>query len=91
MAAHPGVGACVAVGVPDDVWGERVAVAVQPERGADPPDLARLRAFVADRLEPAAHPRALVLVEAIPLLPSGKPDKDAVRTLIGGTDEQEGR
>ena len=91
VAAHPGVGACVAVGVPDDVWGERVAVAVQPERGAGPPDLVGLRAFVADRLEPAAHPRLLVLVEAIPLLPSGKPDKDAVRTLLGGTDEQEGR
>jgi len=91
VAAHPAVGACVAVGIPDDVWGERVAVAVLPERGADPPDLARLRAFVADRLEPAAQPRVLMLVEAIPLLPSGKPDKDAVRTLIGGTDEQEGR
>jgi O-succinylbenzoic acid--CoA ligase len=91
VAAHPGVAACAVVGVPDDVWGERVAVAVQPEPGADPLDLARLRAFVADRLEPAAQPRLLVLVEAIPLLASGKPDKDAVRALVGGGDAQEVR
>jgi O-succinylbenzoic acid--CoA ligase len=53
--------------------------------------LPELRAFLADRLEAAAQPRALVLVEALPLLPSGKPDKAAVRTLVGGPVEEESR
>ncbi len=91
VAAHPAVAACAAIGVPDEVWGERVAVAVQPERGAAPVRLPELRAFLADRLEAAAQPRALVVVEALPLLPSGKPDKAAVRTLVGGPVEEESR
>jgi len=59
-----------------------VVVAVVEVEGAAPPDLAGLRAHLRDHLPPAAMPRALVVVDTLPRLPSGKPDRDAVRTLV---------
>jgi hypothetical protein len=38
---------------------------------------------VGDRLEPAALPREVVTMGQLPVLPSGKPDKAAVRELLG--------
>jgi o-succinylbenzoate---CoA ligase len=52
-----------------------------PADPADPPALATLRAAVRGKLPDFAAPRALVLVPAIPLLRSGKPDLLALREL----------
>ena len=63
------------VGVPDSEWGERV-VAVVAAR--EPLELAALR----DLVEPRAWaPRQLIVVDQLPLLPNGKPDRVAMRAL----------
>jgi o-succinylbenzoate---CoA ligase len=79
-----GVREAVVIGQPDPEWGERVTAVVVPDDPAHPPDLAALRAGVAERLPRHAAPRALVLVAEMPLLASGKPDFAALRSLSQG-------
>ena len=43
-----------------------------------------VRPAVADALGAPARPRAVVLVEEMPHLPSGKPDRAALRALADG-------
>jgi O-succinylbenzoic acid--CoA ligase len=81
----------VVVGVPDEDWGERVVAVVVPERAATDgrthagstvePELADLHRAVADRIASYAAPRQLVVVDSIPLIGPGKPDRAALRTL----------
>jgi O-succinylbenzoic acid--CoA ligase len=82
VSEHPAVQAVAVIGVADDEWGERVVAALQVSPGAPPLELAELRAFCAERLEPAAVPRLVVPVERLPMLASGKPDRSAVRSLV---------
>jgi len=79
LAAHPDVTDAAVVGVPDAEWGERVVAVVVA--GTRAPTLASLRSWVADRAGRSAAPRGLVVVEQIPRLTSGKPDRLAVRAL----------
>ncbi len=72
-----GVRDVVVVGVPDPDWGEVVVAVVVPAPGAVP-DLQSLRS-AARRRGPAAAPRQLVVVERLPELASGKPDRVAIR------------
>ena len=81
LGTCPGVREAAVVGIPDPEWGERVTAIVVPADPASPPGLARIRAHVRDRLGGHAAPRELRLVARIPLLPSGKPDREALRTL----------
>jgi acyl-CoA synthetase (AMP-forming)/AMP-acid ligase II len=58
-----------------------VAVCLVDRSGGDPqPDAVRRRCF--DRLPRYAVPDQVVLVEALPHLPSGKVDRRAVRDLV---------
>lgn len=76
LASHPGVREVVVIGVPDAEWGQRVVAVVVPSGAA--PDLPGLRTHAGSTLPPYALPRRLVLVEQIPLLASGKPDRPAL-------------
>ena len=80
LASVPGIQACAVVGVPDDEWGEAVVALVVTDPGASL-DLETVRAATADRLPPAWRPRRLVLLAAIPMLPTGKPDRSELRNL----------
>src|SRR5690606_25076876 len=76
LSRHPAVRDVVVVGRPDPEWGERVTAVVVPSPDAPaPPELTELRAFVRETMPAHAAPRELELVEAIPRLPTGKPDR----------------
>jgi len=77
----PGVREAVVVGRADPEWGELVTAIVVPADPAAPPGLEVLRGFARGRLPDYAAPRAVVVVPAVPLLSSGKPDLQALRSL----------
>jgi o-succinylbenzoate---CoA ligase len=79
-----GVRDVVIIGVPDSEWGEMVTAVIVPEDPAAPPELARLRASARERLPGFAAPRRLILVAEIPMLASGKPDRQALRGRAAG-------
>jgi O-succinylbenzoic acid--CoA ligase len=70
----PGVSDVAVVGQPDPEWGERVIAVVVPADPADPPALELLRLHVRDRLPRYAAPSRIVMVDAVPMLPSGTHD-----------------
>jgi O-succinylbenzoic acid--CoA ligase len=75
----PGVRDVAVVGLPDPEWGERVVAVVMPADPADPPALELLRLHVKERLPRYAAPSRVVLVDAVPMLPSGKHDLARLR------------
>lgn len=79
LADCPGIREVVVVGRPDREWGERVTAVVVPADPEEPPGLELLRNHVRARLPRYACPSEVVLTEAIPVLPSGKPDLAALK------------
>lgn len=67
---HPAVADVAVVGVPDDRWGEVVCAAVVSADTAAPPSLDDLRRHCDGRLARFKHPRAVVVLEAIPRTPA---------------------
>jgi O-succinylbenzoic acid--CoA ligase len=76
-----GVADVVVVGIPDAEWGEAVTAFVVAADPADPPDLERLRSQVREAVSVYAAPKRVVLMPEFPLLPSGKPDRLALRHI----------
>jgi O-succinylbenzoic acid--CoA ligase len=75
----PGVLDVAVLGQPDQEWGERVIAVVVPADPADPPTLELLRLHVKERLPRYAAPSRVVMVDAVPMLPSGKHDLARLR------------
>lgn len=83
IAAQDGVAAVAVIGISDEHWGERVTAIVVPDPGALPePD--RLVAAVREAKGPIHAPKTVHFVDALPLTPLGKPDKQALRRLYDG-------
>jgi O-succinylbenzoic acid--CoA ligase len=76
-----GVADVVVIGLPDAEWGEAVTAFVVPVDPGGLPQLDRLRSAVREVLSARAAPRKLVFVPEFPLLPSGKPDRAALRRI----------
>ena len=81
--------ACV-VGLPDEQWGSAVVAAVVLEPGRQPGGLkqldgAALREAARARLDGAHAPKRVVVLEALPLRPSGKVDRREVARLLAAT------
>ena len=84
-----------AVGLPDTQWGSVVvaAVVLEPAAGQETPgnrggpDGAALREAVRTRLDGAHAPKRIVVLEALPLRPSGKVDRRAVTRLLAAAAE----
>ena len=77
LLAETGVREACVVGLPDAEWGARVVAAVVGEDL----DAEALRSAVAPTLGRAA-PRAVTVLDALPLRGIGKPDREALRRLL---------
>jgi fatty-acyl-CoA synthase len=82
VKAHPDVYDAIVLGLPDERFGERVAVAVHPRPGAEAPTLEELQEHCRGHIAGYKLPRQLLIVEAIPLTAAGKPDAKAAKTLF---------
>jgi non-ribosomal peptide synthetase component E (peptide arylation enzyme) len=80
LEAHPDVRQAVVVGAPDDLMGERVAAFVVASPSFDV-DEAR-EWFAARGVARFKTPERVIAVESIPTLPTGKPDRDALRSQL---------
>jgi O-succinylbenzoic acid--CoA ligase len=81
----PGLSGAVVVPVADHEWGEASVVVVARDAAARNDDSAHLdaaRAAVAAVLGSPARPIRLVLVDELAMLPSGKPDREAIRRAV---------
>jgi cyclohexanecarboxylate-CoA ligase len=80
LEAHPDVRHAVAVGEPDPMMGERVVAFIEGDPGFD---LDACRAWFAERgVARFKTPERIVVIDALPLLPTGKPDRTALRARI---------
>ena len=78
LLSHPAVLDCAVFGIPDERTGEAPVAAVQLDP-ARPVAEDELRQLVADSLATYKHLRQVIVVDAIPRLPSGKALRRALR------------
>jgi len=78
LHAVRGVHQACAVAVNDDQWGCQIIAFITADTEAEPEDV---RSQVRQALGSAATPRHIVVVPQLPTLTSGKPDRQALRTL----------
>ena len=78
----PGLEAAVVVPVTDARWGQASVIVVEGSGAAVDDALAEARTWVEREIGAPARPRAIVRVERMPLLPSGKPDRVRLREQI---------
>jgi 3-oxocholest-4-en-26-oate---CoA ligase len=82
VKTHPDIFDAIVLGLPDDRFGERVAVVIHPRRRQDAPTLEAVQAHCRDHIAGYKIPRQLLVVDAIPLTAAGKPDAKAARALF---------
>jgi O-succinylbenzoic acid--CoA ligase len=86
LRTYEGVRDAVAIGVPDDEWGERVVAYLVPDDAVclDGLRLDELRDGIEEAGLPRTWaPREVVLLDALPLLPGGKLDRQSLRRAAG--------
>ncbi len=82
VKTHAGVFDAIVVGIPDDRFGERVAVALRPKSGTDPVTLEELQEHCRSHIAGYKIPREMILIEEVPLTAAGKPDTKAAKALF---------
>jgi fatty-acyl-CoA synthase len=82
VKAHPDVYDAIVVGLPDERFGERVAVVVRLRDGAGGIGLDDLADHCRSQVAGYKVPRQLLVVEEIPLTAAGKPDAQAAKSLF---------
>jgi len=82
LLTHPAIRECAVVGMPDDTWGEVVAVAIVPRDG-EHMDLQALKEWAGERMSRYKIPKSMLLLEELPRNAMGKVTKPAVQDLFG--------
>lgn len=83
ILSHPAIDYAAVIGEPDETWGEAVLAAVVVKPGAEVSAddvIAHCRALIAGY----KRPRRVVFLETLPILPSGKINKPALRAMLLG-------
>ncbi|HRO29910.1 MULTISPECIES: AMP-binding protein [Micrococcaceae] len=75
LESLPGVRAAFVGGIPDDEWGQRLCAAVATDASWDE---SAARSTVRQALGPAAAPKDWLVLDALPLLPNGKTDRQSL-------------
>ncbi len=83
VKSHPDVFDAVVVGVPDELWGQRVAAVVQLREGAEP-DLEQIQQHCRDKIAGYKVPRQLNVVATMQRSPSGKADYRWAQSVATG-------
>lgn len=85
----PGIADCFVTGIEDPEWGQHVGAAVVAQAGigsahAPPTEelTERLRAAVVAQLGRPAAPRTVLFLDELPMLKTGKPDRQALLYLL---------
>ncbi len=79
----PGIAEAAVLGLPDETWGQTVAMLLVAD-GPEPPPASELARWIADRLAAHKHPRHFRFVPALPQTPAGKLDRGALALLADG-------
>jgi fatty-acyl-CoA synthase len=81
----PGVADASVLGIPDELWGERVHAVLAIGEAASNPEAVRAAAEAACRAALSRYkvPKTWSIVAALPATPVGKVDKAALRALVG--------
>ncbi|MFE2376895.1 class I adenylate-forming enzyme family protein [Streptomyces sp. NPDC059398] len=82
LASHPDIDQAYVVGVPDEHTGEAIHAFVVLRPGAAAPEEETLRKLVARELGTASVPVGVGFLAEVPVAPSGKPDKAALRAMV---------
>ncbi len=75
LLEHPAIRECAVIGLPDETWGEMVAVVAVLEPSAQPLTLEDLRAWSSGRISKYKLPKRLVLLDQLPRNAMGKVTK----------------
>jgi len=75
---HPEVEAAAVVGLPDDKWGEAVTAFIVPKPGCSP-DPKEIIDLVREKKGSVMAPKAVYIIDEIPVTSLGKPDKKILR------------
>lgn len=81
LLTHPAISECAVVALPDDTWGEVVAVAIV-SRGGENIELPALKEWATERMSAYKIPKSLLLLEDLPKNAMGKVTKRAVQDLF---------
>ena len=78
LCSHPEVAEVAVIGVPDELWGERVHAVVVPKSGGRL-DVAQLQAYCRSRIASYKTPKSIEFVDSLPRSAAGKVLKDSLR------------
>lgn len=81
LLGHPAIDDAVVVPLPHATKGMAPAAAVLPKKGASP-EPAQIQDFCAKNGPTQTIPRAVLIVDELPLTSAGKPDRQAVKRML---------